>query len=147
MRCSLCKILIHFAQGNEESAMKEIRRHFPSQSDLIAALKAELAGPLTNNRIFSDFIFYLAKNNDKQKMQNTRLLYDMAIESYTKSIGSECLPVAFCLHRRAACNTGTDTKAADEGDLTKAINIVLNIEGACQHTFTSYKIGLNTISA
>jgi len=142
MRCIVCIALIYSAQGNGERAIQELERNSPSQSDMLVALKAELAGPLTNNHLLSDLMYLLAQTYEKKMMANAVLFYNMALESYTKTVGNRCLQRALCLHRRAVCDTGSGIKASSEQDLNEAMDIVLSLEGPSSKHVNTIKLDL-----
>ncbi len=134
MRCMVCMAIAQCALGKMHVALEEIRQNFPGQSDLKAAIRMELSGPLAKNIALADFIYRLAVHIKSQGTSIARNFFDMALEAYTKSVGAKSLPVALCLQGRVASDIISSIKLSDEQDLSEARDIVIHLDGtSSQH--------------
>jgi tRNA A-37 threonylcarbamoyl transferase component Bud32 len=126
MRFLVCIATAQFAQGKTQAAIEEIRRAFPGQSDLKAAIKMELSGPLAKSIHLADFVYQLAVRDEGE---SARSFFDMALDSYSHLLGPKSLQVASCLQGRVACDIKFGIRLSDEQDLCDARDILLQQEG------------------
>ncbi len=105
IRSLVGKGVVQILQGDAETAIGELGK-CPSLSDLYAAIKVEIKGPLSGHLAFGDLLFRIAEDHAKRnEFQQATNFYGYAQEAYSKVAGPGSAQVARCIERQSAMDT------------------------------------------